>query len=88
MPTLFLDGHAAKALIRMADVINVVKEVFGMCGEGRGRMPTKTYLYLEHADFRAMPAALPGCGGGKITNVRSENAFHGSHWMRKAVANL
>jgi len=64
MPTLFLDRHAAKALIRMADVINVVEEAFRMCGEGRGRMPTKTYLSLEHADFRPMPAALPECAGG------------------------
>jgi alanine dehydrogenase len=63
MPTLLLDRHATKALIRMADVINVVEEAFRMCGEGKGKMPAKTYLSFEHGDFRAMPAALPGCAG-------------------------
>jgi ornithine cyclodeaminase/alanine dehydrogenase-like protein (mu-crystallin family) len=65
MPTLLLDRHAIEALIRMADVINVVEEAFRMCGEGKGRMPAKKYLSLEYGDFHAMPAALPGCAGVK-----------------------
>lgn len=36
-------------------------------------MPAKTYLSLEHGDFRAMPAALPGCAGLKWVNVHPEN---------------
>jgi ornithine cyclodeaminase/alanine dehydrogenase len=58
MPTLLLDRNAIKTLIRMPDVINVVEESFRVYGEGRGRMPAKTYLSLEQGDFRAMPAAL------------------------------
>jgi alanine dehydrogenase len=57
----------------MSDVINVVEEAFRICGEGRGRMPAKTYLSLEHGDFRAMPAALPGCAGMKWVNVHPQN---------------
>jgi len=69
MPTLFLDRRAGKALLRMVYVITVMGEAFGLCGKGRGRMPTKTYLSPEHADFGAMPATLPGCAGGKMVNV-------------------
>lgn len=47
MPTLFLDRRAAKALIRMADVINVVEEPYGMCGEGKGKMPAKKICSLN-----------------------------------------
>jgi alanine dehydrogenase len=73
MPTLLLDRNAIKTLIRMSDVINVVEEAFRMCGEGRGKMPAKTYLSVEHGDFRAMPAALPGCAGVKWVNVHPQN---------------
>jgi alanine dehydrogenase len=73
MPTLLLDRNAIKALLRMSDVIDVVEEAFRMCGEGRGKMPAKTYLSLEHGDFRAMPAALPGCAGVKWVNVHPQN---------------
>ncbi|MGB5925135.1 MAG: ornithine cyclodeaminase family protein [Dehalococcoidia bacterium] len=73
MPTLLLDRNAIKTLIKMSDVINVVEEAFRMCGEGRGKMPSKTYLSLEHGDFRAMPAALPGCAGLKWVNVHPQN---------------
>ncbi len=65
MSTLLLDRNSIKNLIRISDVINVVEEAFRMCGEGRGKMPAKTYLSLEHGDFRAMPAALPGSAGVK-----------------------
>lgn len=73
MPTLLLDRSAIKTLIRMPDVINVVEDAFRICGEGKGRMPAKTYLSLEHGDFRAMPAALPGCSGMKWVNVHPHN---------------
>jgi ornithine cyclodeaminase/alanine dehydrogenase-like protein (mu-crystallin family) len=65
MSTLLLDRKAIKSLIEMSDVINVVEEAFRMCGEGGAKMPAKTYLSLEHCDFRAMPAALPGSAGVK-----------------------
>jgi alanine dehydrogenase len=77
MPTILLDRNAVKTLIRITDVINVVEEAFRMCGEGRGNMPAKTYLSLEHGDFRAMPAALPGCAGVKWVNVHPENRSRG-----------
>jgi alanine dehydrogenase len=77
MPTLLLDRNAIKGLLLMSDVINVVEEAFRMCGEGRGRMPSKTYLSLDHGDFRAMPAALPGCAGVKWVNVRPQNPSFG-----------
>jgi alanine dehydrogenase len=77
MPTLLLDRNAIKTLIRMSDVINVVEEAFRMCGEGKGKMPAKTYLSLEHGDFRAMPAALPGCAGMKWVNVHPQNPSRG-----------
>jgi alanine dehydrogenase len=73
MPTLLLDRNAIKTLIKMSDIIDVVEEAFRMCGEGRGKMPAKTYLSLEHGDFRAMPAALPGCAGMKWVNVHPQN---------------
>ena len=73
MPTLLLDRNAIKTLIRMSDVINVVEEAFRMCGEGKGKMPAKVYLAVEQGDFRAMPAALPGCAGVKWVNVHPRN---------------
>jgi alanine dehydrogenase len=73
MPTILLDRNAIKTLIRMSDVINVVEEAFRMCGEGKGKMPAKVYLSVEQGDFRAMPAALPGCAGVKWVNVHPQN---------------
>jgi alanine dehydrogenase len=77
MSTLLLDRHSVRALIRMADVINVVEDAFRMCGEGKGKMPAKVYLSVEHGDFRAMPAALPGCAGMKWVNVHPQNPTRG-----------
>jgi alanine dehydrogenase len=77
MPTLLLDRNSVKTLMRMADVINVVEEAFRMCGEGKGKMPAKVYLSVEHGDFRAMPAALPGCAGMKWVNVHPGNPSRG-----------
>jgi len=37
-------------------------------------MPAKTYLPVEHGDFRAMPAALPGCAGVKWVNAHPQNS--------------
>ena len=73
MPTLLLDRNAIKTLIKMSDVINVVEEALRMCGEGGGKMPPKVYLAVEHGDFRAMPAALPGSAGMKWVNVHPQN---------------
>ena len=73
MPTLLLDRNTVRTLMRMADVINVVEEAFKMCGEGKGKMPAKVYLSVEQGDFRAMPAALPGCAGLKWVNVHPRN---------------
>lgn len=73
MLTLLLDRNAIKSLMRMSDVINAVEEAFRMCGEGRGNMPAKTYLSVDRGDFRAMPAALPGCAGMKWVNVHPQN---------------
>ena len=46
-----------------------------MRGEGRGKMPSKTYLRLEHGDFRAMPTALPGCKGVKRLRRTPQNSI-------------
>jgi alanine dehydrogenase len=73
MPTLLLDRNAIRALIKMSDVITVVEETFRMCGKGKGKMPPKVYLAVEQGDFRAMPAALPGCAGVKWVNVHPRN---------------
>jgi len=73
MPTLLLDRKSVKTLMTMADVIIVVEEAFRMCGEGKGKMPAKVYLSVERGDFRAMPAALPGCAGMKWVNVHPGN---------------
>ena len=77
MPTLLLDRNAVKSMMRMGDVIKVVEEAFRMCGEGKGKMPAKVYLSVEKGDFRAMPAALPGCAGVKWVNVHPRNPSRG-----------
>jgi alanine dehydrogenase len=64
-------------MMRMGDVIKVVEEAFRMCGEGKGKMPAKVYLSVEQGDFRAMPAALPGCAGMKWVNVHPRNPSRG-----------
>jgi len=77
MPTLLLDRNSIKNLIRISDVINVVEEAFRMCGEGRGKLPAKTCQSLEHGDFTALPAALPGSAGVKWVNVHPKNPSRG-----------
>ena len=73
MDTLLLDKKAVKDLMNMPDVLNVVEEAFRIWGEGKGNMPAKAYLLVEHGDFRAMPAALPGCAGMKWVNAHPQN---------------
>jgi len=73
MPTLLLDCNALDSLLNMPDVIGVVEEAFKVWGEGEGDMPAKAYLHVENGDFRAMPAALPGCAGMKWVNAHPQN---------------
>lgn len=73
MVTLLIDRKAVNNLIKMSDVLNVVEESFRIWGEGKGNMPAKAYLLVEHGDFRAMPAALPGCVGMKWVNSHPQN---------------
>jgi len=73
MSTLLLDRNAVNNLMNMSDVINVVEEAFRTWGKGKGNMPAKAYLLVEHGDFRAMPAALPGCAGMKWVNAHPQN---------------
>jgi alanine dehydrogenase len=73
MSTLLLDRKAVDGLMNMPDVIRVVEEAFRTWGEGKGNMPAKAYLLVENGDFRAMPAALPGCAGMKWVNAHPRN---------------
>ncbi len=75
MPTLLLDNHAVNNLMKMPDVIDVVEDAFRIWGEGKATMPAKAYLLVEHGDFRAMPAALPGCAGLKWVNAHPQNSL-------------
>ena len=74
MPTLLLDRNAVSNLMNMSDIIRVVEEAFRIWGEGKGNMPAKAYLLVDHGDFRAMPAALPGCAGMKWVNAHPHNS--------------
>ncbi|MFO7772708.1 MAG: ornithine cyclodeaminase family protein [Dehalococcoidia bacterium] len=73
MSTLLLDRNAVNTLMKMSDVISVLEEAFRIWGEGKGNMPPKVYLPVEYGDFRAMPAALPGCAGMKWVNAHPQN---------------
>lgn len=73
MDTLILNGKAVIDLMNMPDILNVIEGAFRMWGEGKGIMPAKSYLLVEHGDFRAMPAALPGCVGIKWVNAHPKN---------------
>jgi len=77
MSTFLLDRNAIKSLIEMLDLINVVDEASRMCGEGRGKISAKMDLFLEHGDFWAMPAALPGCEGVKWVDVHPKHPYRG-----------
>ncbi len=73
MPTLFLSRNDTKDLLNIADVIRVVEDVFKSFEQGRASMPPKAYLAVEHGDFRAMPAAIPGAAGLKWVNSHPNN---------------
>lgn len=73
MPTLLLDKNAVNHLISMPDTLSVVEDAFRLWADGKAAMPPKAYLPVEHGDFRAMPAALPGCAGIKWVNVHPGN---------------
>jgi alanine dehydrogenase len=74
MSTLVINHDAVKVLMTMPDVIDVVEDAFRMLGEGKANMPAKAYLLVEQGDFRAMPAALPGCAGMKWVNAHPDNS--------------
>ncbi|NLE07890.1 MAG: ornithine cyclodeaminase family protein [Dehalococcoidales bacterium] len=76
MSTLILDRKTVRSLLDMKDVIRNVEDAFRMWGEGKGSMPPKAYLTVEKGDFRAMPAALPGCAGMKWVNAHPNNRGH------------
>ena len=77
MSTLLLNKDAVKDLLRMPDVIEVVEDAFIALGQHKATMPPKAYLVVEHGDFRAMPAAIPGAAGMKWVNVHPENESRG-----------
>jgi alanine dehydrogenase len=58
----------------MSDVIRVVEDTFIALGQNKVSMPPKSYLIVEHGDFRAMPAAIDGAAGIKWINVHPRNA--------------
>ena len=74
MSTLILNGRDVQGLLRMPDVIRVVEDAFIALGQNKVSMPPKSYLVVEHGDFRAMPAAITGAAGMKWVNMHPENA--------------
>jgi len=71
--TLILDKNAVRRLLGMPEVLSAVEEAFRLHAEGKAAMPPKAYLTVERGDFRAMPAALPGCAGIKWVSVHPGN---------------
>ncbi len=65
MSTLILNRLDVQGLLRMPDVIRVVEDAFIALGQNKVSMPPKSYLVVEHGDFRAMPAAITGTAGMK-----------------------
>jgi alanine dehydrogenase len=77
MPTLVLDRQAVRELLDMGEVIAAVEQAFRDLGQGRAKLPPKSYVAVPEGDFRAMPAALPGAAGLKWVNVHPGNASRG-----------
>ena len=73
MSTLILNKRDVQDLLRMSDVIKVVEKAFVALGQNEVSMPPKSYLVVEHGDFRAMPAAITDAAGVKWINVHPEN---------------
>lgn len=77
MPTLLLSKNDVRGLLNMPDTIKAVEQAFAQWSRGEGTMPSKSYLVLDHGDFRAMPAALPGAAGMKWVSVHPQNPSRG-----------
>jgi len=77
MPTLLLGSSDVSKLLEMPATIEVVEGAFRDLERGKAQMPPKAYLFLEHGDFRAMPAAVPGAAGVKWVNVHTQNLSRG-----------
>ncbi len=77
MPTLVLDRRAVRELLDMGEVIAAVEQAFRDLGQGKAKLPPKSYVAVPDGDFRAMPAALPGAAGLKWVNVHPGNAARG-----------
>ena len=77
MSTLFLSRNDVKALLTMSDVIEAIEQAFKEWATGEAKMPAKSYLALDHGDFRAMPAALSGAAGIKWVNSHPKNPSFG-----------
>ena len=75
MSAFLLDRTAIESPIEMLDVINVANKTFRMCDKHKGKISAKTHLFLEHGDFRAMAAALPGCEGVKWVDVHPKHPY-------------
>ena len=73
MHTIILDKKTVQSMLNMSEAIASVEKAFQDWTEGKGTMPSKSYLVLEQGDFRAMPAALPGAAGVKWVNVHPNN---------------
>jgi alanine dehydrogenase len=73
MSTMILDRKTVRSLLDMNEVIRNVEDAFRLWGQGKGSMPPKAYLTVDKGDFRAMPAALPGCAGMKWVNAHPNN---------------
>lgn len=73
MPTQILNKQDVQELLRMSDVIKVVEDAFIAFEQNKASMPPKSYLIVEHGDFRAMPAAINGAAGMKWVNVHLKN---------------
>lgn len=77
MSTILLTGKDVTNLLNMHEVLKVVETAFADWTNGRGEMPSKSYLLVENGDFRAMPASLPGAAGLKWVNVHTDNPAKG-----------
>lgn len=77
MSTLVITGNSVRNLLRMSEVIGAVEQAFRDLGDGKAKMPAKSYLVLDKGDFRAMPAAVPEAAGMKWVNVHPQNPARG-----------
>lgn len=71
--TLILRRREVEDVIRMKDVIEIVRKSFMDHARGKVIMPEKSYIGFEKGHFRAMPAALNGSAGVKWASVHPLN---------------